>query len=289
MNNKSNITNILQNVFGFQIFRFFTMMFGVREIEDQQIQRRREWVFLLLAGIFLGSLAMLNILGVSRFIDLSEYVGIQEESRLRFVVAVGVLPYPITFLCTDLFSELYGRKRANMLVWVGLILNVWILIVLWFGGWLDAPPTLMSDGTLPLGIDAGDPVAPYDYSFYQIRKLTFGATIASMIAYITAQFVDVHVFHYLKQKTRGKKLWLRNNLSTLTSQMIDSVAVILITHYYAGALPIPEGVDIWSTLLMFILSSYLFKFFFALLDTLPIYFLVKRLRKYLQINDELGF
>lgn len=264
-------------------------MFGGNEIEDKTIQRRREWVFLLMAGIFLGSLAMLNILGVSRFIDLSSYIGISDSSDIRFVVAVGVLPYPITFLCTDLISEIYGRRRANMVVWVGLFLNVWVLIVLWFGGWLEAPEELMADGTLPLTIEDGVPGSPHGYSFYEIRKLTFGATVASMIAYLTAQFVDVQVFHYIKQKTKGKKLWLRNNISTLTSQLIDSVAVILITHYYAGALPIDEGANVANALMMFIVSSYIFKFIFALLDTIPIYFLVAYLRKYLKIEDELSF
>ena len=81
---------------------------------------------------------------------------------------------------------------------------------------------------------------------------------------------------------------LRNNVSTLTSQLIDSIAVILITHYYANALPILPGANIPNALMMFIISSYLFKFFFALLDTIPIYFLVRYLRKYLKIEDELG-
>jgi uncharacterized PurR-regulated membrane protein YhhQ (DUF165 family) len=243
----------------------------------------------MIAGIFLGSLAMLNILGVSRFIDLSEYIGISDASNVRFVVAVGVLPYPITFLCTDLISEIYGRKRANLVVWAGLFLNLWVLLVLWFGGWLEAPDNLSVDGTLPLSVNNGVAEAPHGYAFYEIRKLTFGATVSSMIAYLAAQFVDVQVFHYLKKRTGGKMLWLRNNVSTLTSQMIDSIAVILITHFYADALPIPEGVAISSALLMFILSSYIFKFFFALVDTLPIYFLVKRLRRYLQVEDELSF
>ncbi len=249
---------------------------------------RRESVFLLIAGLFLGSLAMLNILGVSRFIDLSSWVGIPDESDIRFSVAIGVLPYPITFLCTDLISEIYGRRRANMVVWVGLILNAWVLLVLWFGGWLDAPVDLKTDGTLPLGIENGTPVAPHGYAFYEIRKLTFGATFASMIAYLTAQFVDVQVFHFLKKKTAGRMLWLRNNVSTMTSQIIDSVAVILITHFYAHALPIPPGADVTLALISFVLSSYLFKFVFALLDTLPIYFLVKRLRNYLNVEDELS-
>lgn len=251
------------------------------------VLRRREWVFLLVCGIFLGSLTMLNILGVSRFIDLSSFFGIQDSSDFRIMVAVGVLPYPITFLCTDIISEIYGRRRANLLVWIGLVLNCWVLFVLWFGGWLNAPSDLQADGTLPILTDGGSPLVPHGYAFYEIRKLTFGATIASMLAYLLAQFIDVHVFHLIKRKTKGKMLWLRNNLSTMTSQLVDSTAVILITHYYAGALPIPEGQAVSSALVMFILSSYAFKFIFALIDTVPIYFVVRYLRSYLQVEDEI--
>lgn len=257
-------------------------------LEDRHIHRRREWVFLILAGIFLGSLSMLNVLGVSRFIDLSDLIGLNDESSLRFVVAVGVLPYPITFLCTDLISEIYGRRRANMLVWVGLILNAWVLIVLWTGGKLEAPAEL-TNGTLPITVENGEAVIPHGYAFYEIRKLSFGATFASMLAYITAQFIDVHIFHTIKRRTKGKLLWLRNNASTLTSQLVDSIAVILITHYYANALPIPEGADLSAALIMFILSSYLFKFLFALFDTIPLYIIVPALRRYLKIEDELSF
>lgn len=264
-------------------------MLSRNDFEQATFARRREWVFLLLVGIFLGSLTMLNILGVSRFIDLSRYIGLDGNSDIQFVVAVGVLPYPITFLCTDIISEIYGRKRANMVVWIGLILNLWVLFVLWFGGWLEAPSTLTSSGHLPLEVVNGKAIAPHGYAFYEIRTLTFGATIASMIAYITAQFVDVQIFHFLKEKTRGKRLWLRNNVSTMISQLIDSVAVILITHFYAHALPIDDDSNLWSVLGMFILSSYLFKFFFALVDTIPIYICVKYLRKYLHIGDELSY
>ena len=254
---------------------------------DSVIKRRREWVFLLLSGIFLGSLTMLNILGISRFVDLSSYIGISDESDFRIMVAIGVLPYPITFLCTDIVSEIYGRHRANMLVWVGFILNLWVLLVLWFGGWLNAPSDLTAQGSLPIPVVDGMAEVPHGFAFYEIRKLTFGATFASMIAYLAAQFVDVQLFHYIKKKTQGKKLWLRNNVSTMTSQLVDSVAVILITHYYAKALPIPEGMSVMNALLLFILSSYTFKFIFALIDTIPIYFVVGKLRKYLHVKDEI--
>lgn len=251
------------------------------------IQNRREWVFLVLVGLFLGSLTMLNILGISRFVDLSSYFGISEDSPLRFSVAIGVLAYPVTFLCTDFISEIYGRKRANRVVWVGLILNAWVLFILWLGGVLNPPEALNASGLLEIGVVDGKAEVPYGYSFYQIRFYTFGATFASMVAYMAAQFCDVHVFHFLKKRTQGKKLWLRNNVSTLTSQLVDSVAVILITYYYADALPVREGTSIAIQLLFFVLSSYLFKVVFALLDTIPFYYGTRYLRNYLQVEDEI--
>ena len=80
------------------------------EPDSSVLQARREKVFLVLSGIFLGTLAMLNILGISRFVDLSFTVF---GRGIPLAVAVGVLPYPITFLCTDLISELYGKRRAS--------------------------------------------------------------------------------------------------------------------------------------------------------------------------------
>lgn len=256
---------------------------------SDQIQRRREVVFLILSGIFLGSLVMLNILGVSRFIDLSHFFGISSESSFRVSLAIGVLPYPITFLCTDFISEIYGRKRANRVVWVGLILNLWVLLVLWFGGWVTAPDTLLANGKLPIPVEDGVANPPHDYAFYAIRSLAFGATFASMIAYLTAQFCDVHIFHFFKKITKGKKLWLRNNASTMLSQLVDSVAVIGITHYLANGVPVNPEMPILPQLFSYILSAYLFKIAVALFDTIPFYIGTKFLRKYLQVKDEVPY
>ena len=199
------------------------------------------------------------------------------------VIAVGVLPYPITFLCTDLISELYGRKRANDVVWVGLLLNVWIVFLLWLGGALPGFEALdPATGNLELDAAGREPV------FFEVRALAFGAVTASMIAYMVAQFCDVQLFHFWKRLTNGKHLWLRNNASTLMSQLVDTVAVILITHFYANALPIDESAPLWPQLLTFIASGYVFKLLVALLDTLPLYYLVARLRAYLGLkpNEE---
>jgi uncharacterized integral membrane protein (TIGR00697 family) len=238
--------------------------------------RRSEWVFMVLAGLFLGSLTMLNILGITKFISLDFSLF---GSEIPFPIAVGVLAYPITFLCTDFISEIYGKKRANMVVWVGLILNLWVLFILWLGGVLPPGPALN---------DAGEIIRDSNgWVFYEVRTATFAATSASMIAYVSAQFVDVHVFHYLKEITNGKYLWLRNNGSTLVSQLVDSTAVILITHYYADALPKDAVGDLTHPLLYFIMASYSFKALTALIDTIPFYIGVKYITRYIQ-KDEIS-
>ncbi len=261
-------------------------MFGFGDNVSEKIARRREVVYLIFAGLFLGSLTMLNILGISRFIDLSFNIF---GYHIPFTFAVGVLAYPVTFLCTDFISELYGKKRANTLVWIGLLLNVWVIFILWLGGIL--PPT----NHLIMGGEAGynylpplptlDDYTHTDWAFFRIRQLTFGAVTASMVAYLTAQFVDVHVFHFLKKITNGKHLWIRNNFSTLTSQLVDSTAVILITHYYAHAIPLDKTEPIAGQLFIYIISTYVFKLVAALGDTIPFYMGVKYLTKYLQIDN----
>ena len=234
-------------------------------------------MFLVLAGLFLGTLAMLNILGITRFIRLGSIT--LGDSQFVFAVAVGVLPYPMTFLCTDLISELYGRRRANFVVWVGLILNIWVMFILWLGSVLPGFETIDPQTGLPVTDPAGRlPV------FFEVKSLAFGAVTASMIAYLVAQFCDVYVFHFWKRLTKGRHLWLRNNGSTLVSQLVDTVAVILITHFYAHARPIDEVKSLWPQLLTFIFTGYAFKFTAAALDTIPFYFGVSVLSQFLRID-----
>jgi len=254
-------------------------------IEASHIHARRERVFLLLAGLFLGSMTMLNILGISRFIQLYQLpweLASGDVWQITFAVAIGVLPYPVTFLCTDFISEFYGRQRANWLVTVGLILNVWVVFILWLGGVLPgAFEGPMVDG---VPVDAnGSPAA-----FFQIRDLAFGAVAASMLAYLAAQFCDVYMFHFWKKLTKGKHLWLRNNGSTLVSQLVDSIAVILVTHFFAVSLTSQAEVPDWIELAVLVATSYAFKVVVALLDTIPFYIGVAWLRSYLQVKPHVS-
>ncbi len=255
----------------------FYMVFSSNTVQNK-FERRREFVFILLAGIFVGTLAMLNILGISRLIDLTFTVF---GHQVPFQVFVGVLPYPITFLCTDIISEFYGKKRASYVVWAGLILNIWVVFILWLGGILPPRPEIISETGLPKPSDPS-------YVYFFVRHLTFGATLASMVAYLTAQFIDVHVFHFLKKKAK-KHLWLRNNGSTMTSQLVDSFSVVLITYFTTNAIIIDQDRGVFTTLSILILSNYIFKFTAALIDTIPFYILVRGLSKYLgvdPVNDE---
>ena len=233
---------------------------------------------------------MLNILGISRFIDLSFTIfGV----KVPFIFAIGVLAYPITFLCTDFISELYGRKRANTVVWVGLLLNVWVVFIMWIGGMLPPLAHIVSDpvtgySNLP-PLPTMETYQTSDWAFFRMRQLTFGAVLASMMAYLTAQFVDVQIFHFLKKITKGKHLWIRNNFSTLVSQLVDSTAVILITHFYAKALPIDDQEAVFGQLMIFILSTYVFKLVAALFDTIPFYLGTAWLSKYLNIDPNQKF
>tara|TARA_B100001057_G_scaffold8396_1_gene7741 strand:+ start:19 stop:738 length:720 start_codon:yes stop_codon:yes gene_type:complete len=229
---------------------------------DPALQQRREFCFLVLAGLFLGTLGMLNILGLTRFLELG-HIG-----SWPIVVAVGALPYPITFLCTDLISEIWGEQRAEQLVWIGLLLNGWVVLILWIGGLLP-------------GLEGAS-----DTTFFEIQRLAFGSVTASMVAYLTAQFVDVRLFHFWKQRTNGKALWLRNNGSTLVSQLVDTSAVVLISHYGAHVLPLQSEGAVLPQLISFIASGYLFKLLAALADTLPFIWLTGWLRNWLEVPGD---
>ncbi|MEM1091593.1 MAG: queuosine precursor transporter [Pseudomonadota bacterium] len=239
------------------------------------LRERRERVFLVLAGIFLCAMTLLNVVGISRFIQLGP-----------MALAVGVLPYPITFLCTDLICELYGRRRANFLVTVGLGLNVFILGCLYLGQLLPSvdpstqPPWQVLKLAEDVSLPNGDVISGSIELFQLIYSLTAGAVFASMMAYLAAQYVDVQLFHFWKRLTRGKHLWLRNNLSTLVSQMVDATMVVTVTFgaaYLAGTVTLQQ-------MAVLIGSNYLFKMVVALLDTGPFYLGVHWLRRYLQVE-----
>lgn len=239
-------------------------------------QVRREQVFLLLAGLFLSALTMMNVIGITRFIELGP-----------MTLAIGVLPYPLTFLCTDIVCELYGKRRATFMVTVGLLTNVFLLAVVSLAHALPSvptetmPPWQVLDISNNIILPSGEIVSGKIELFSLIYACTTGAVFASMAAYVTAQYCDVHLFHFWKRLTKGKHLWLRNNFSTLISQGVDATMVISITFgaaYLAGELTMNQ-------LLVLMGSNYLFKMCVALADTIPFYLSVNWLSRYLGLTE----
>jgi queuosine precursor transporter len=248
---------------------------ALHTIEASHLHARRERVFLILAGIFLGAMAMLNIVGITRFIRIGP-----------LALAVGVLPYPLTFLCTDLISELYGQKRASAVVWVGLVVNLLVIGTLWLGQALPAvaldqqPPWQVLPLSEPVFLPDGSKLHEGAELFSLIYACTAGAVFASMVAYLAAQLCDVHLFHFWKRLTKGKHLWLRNNGSTLVSQLVDSLVVVGLTFGAAFL----RGEQTTKMMLTLVASNYAFKLVAALLDTGPFYLGVRWLSRYLEID-----
>ncbi|MEO1023870.1 MAG: queuosine precursor transporter [Bacteroidota bacterium] len=233
---------------------------------------RRDVLFLSLAGIFLTSLVLGNVIGTTKFVTIFELTLpgwlqritpslVRDGSTYMMSVPAGVIAYPFTFLATDLISELFGRKKAQLVVWVGLGMNFFMLLLMSINHWL--PNSAGISGGLEL--------------FDGVYEFMIGNTIASMIAYLIAQTVDVRLFHFWKKKTKGKHLWLRNNGSTMFSQLVDSTAILTIL-YLAGNLG--DAVTGIGALIVLIINSYLFKFFFALFDTPLFYLGVKLLHRF---------
>ena len=169
-----------------------------------------------------------------------------------FQQSVGLLPYPITFIVTDIISEIYGKKKANEVVTSGLIASLFMLLIV-----------TVSDNipSAPFGI--GSEI------FSKVFGLSAAAVFASMLAYLFAQYIDVRVYHFWKRLTNGKHLWLRNNASTIASQLVDTTLVICILF-----------VGVWNTdqILSAIIDGWIFKMLMALLDTPIIYGIIYLLK-----------
>jgi len=200
-------------------------------------------LYLILAALFIASLVTCNLI-------FAKFCYWQPLGEIDFIfeLSVGILPYPITFLITDLISELFGRKRANQVVMAGLVASLFTYFIVIVA---DAVPAVEYS-----------PVS--DEQFTNVFGRTGIAVLASMLAYLGAQFVDIRIFHFWKNLTKGKHLWLRNNFSTIFSQFIDTF-IVLALLCLADAIP-------WDKFWMLLLNGFLFKVLVALLDT-PIFYL----------------
>lgn len=183
----------------------------------------------VLSSIFVTSLLIANIIA-SKLVDIG-----------GIILPAAVFVFPITFLVTDTISEVWGKEQAKFVVWVGFFMNFLMIIFLQLGQVL--------------------PAAAF-WEHQQAYQVILGAVprifLASISAYLVSQFSDIWIFAGLKSLTKGKHLWLRNNASTITSQLLDSCIFIVIAFW--GTMPV-------GALITMVFSQYLVKAIIALLET----------------------
>ena len=215
-------------------------------------------LYLILAGIFISSLVSCNLI-FQKFFQID--IWLPFIGNYTFEQSVGLLAYPVTFLVTDIISEIYGRKKANQVVTAGLVASLFMLLVV-----------TISD-LIPMA-----PWSPVDSdTFHKVFGLSGAAVFASMMAYLFAQYIDIRVFHFWKKLTKGKHLWLRNNASTIFSQFVDTVSVLFLLCSF--------NVIGWERFSVLLINGFLFKVFFAAFDT-PIFYLCSwYLKKKFDLKD----
>ena len=221
-------------------------------------KRLADSIYLILAGLFIASLVASNLI-------FQKFFYWEPLNLYRFEISVGILPYPITFLITDILSEIYGKKKANKVVIAGVFASFFSILIILTA---DLVPAIENS---PIN----------DEIFHKVFGLSTLSVFASMIAYLFAQFIDIKIFHFWKKRTNGKHLWLRNNFSTFASQFMDTFIVLFLLCSFK-ILP-------WSIFLSLLISGFLFKVIIAALDTPILYGVVFLFRKRfnLKIGEEI--
>lgn len=228
--------------------------------KDNILARR---LYLILGLLFITSLVVSNLIFKKFFYYYPLELSIWNIKL--FEISVGILPYPVTFLITDLISEIYGKKKANEVVVGGIFASFFAMAIIYIAN--AVPATEWS------------PVS--DELFSTVFGSTAIAVMASMMAYLFAQFVDIQIYHYWKRITKGKHLWFRNNCSTFLSQFVDTATVLLLLCFF--------GEIDWSLFSGLLLAGFLFKVIIAALDTPFLYLgvFIFRKRFCLKINQEI--
>ena len=221
-------------------------------------------IYMLLGALFITPLVVSNLI-FQKFFYWHPF-DIEIFGASLFEISVGILPYPITFLITDLISEIYGKKSANQVVVTGIFASIFSLLII-----------LVADNVPAINNSPVD-----DALFTKVFGQSAIAVFASMTAYLFAQFIDIQIYHFWKRLTKGRHLWLRNNFSTWFSQFIDTFSILTLLCAFE-VLP-------WESFKGLLISGFLFKVMVAAFDTPFLYLGVYLFRKRfnLKVNEEIS-
>ncbi len=205
---------------------------------------QRQRLFIFLGAAFTTCLVVGDIIG-GKLIEVSLF-------GFPFTTTVGMVPFPVTFLLTDVLNEFYGKRAARFITMVGFAMAVLAFFIIFVGG------------AIPIAEFTNDPSwgGVTEAAFATVFLGSQRMIVASLAAYLIAQFVDIGAFHLIKRSTSGKHLWLRASGSTVVSQLVDTVVITSVA--WVGVLP-------WSKITDIVLSAYALKVCIAVALTPAIY------------------
>jgi len=199
----------------------------------------------IVAEIIGGKLIVLGSMDFRFTLDL----GIFATQVGPFILSVGVFPWPVVFLSTDLINEYFGKQGVRRITNMGVIMIIYTFIIVF----------------ITMTPDAAEGISPVsDEAYRQVLGQSLWIIFGSIIAFVVSQIVDVVVFHLFRRRTGGRLLWLRATGSTIVSQLIDSVIILGIAFYLPGKINL-------SQYLGFAITNYSYKLLIAVLITPLIY------------------
>ena len=208
---------------------------------------KKDTVFVILAGIFITNAVVAELIG-GKLIQIGP-----------FVMSIGILPWPVVFLTTDLINEYFGEKGVRRLSFItaGLIAYAFLVLL------------------LAIAIPAAKGISPVnDEQFQAVFGQSMWIIVGSIMAFLVSQLIDVSVFWYFRNKTGSKKIWLRTTGSTVISQLFDSFIVLGVAFWLPGKIN-------FETFIGSALTGYTFKLGIAILLTPLIYWGHRIIKNYL--------
>lgn len=212
--------------------------------------RRTPEALNILTIVFIVSLVISNVI-TGKVID----TGITLFGN-PVTIAGAVICYPICYLITDIVGEMWGKREANKIVKYGFIGQVLATLII-----------VATTHTPYLDMDM-------QAAYVKLLGQNWVFVAGSLSAYLASQYLDVHIFHTLKEKTNGKSKWIRNNASTMLSQLVDTAVFIIIAFGFGFGWIFDNQV----ALLNMVIGQYLIKLIIAVLDTVPFYILTRERR-----------
>ncbi|MFM7565214.1 MAG: queuosine precursor transporter [Flavobacteriales bacterium] len=218
-----------------EIFIFFLLL-RLKKIKFSfplMVFDRKTWLFIFLAGLFVTNVVTAELIS-NKLISIPISFTFWGYSLGPFRTIMGILPWPVVFLLTDLLNEFYGHKAVRRLSWItaGLILYCFFLV----GIALKIPSVTIPGATLA-----------DDRSFHLVFGQAQMVIVGSVAAFLLSQLLDALLFKWIKEKTGKRFIWLRSTGSTVVSQCIDSYVVLFIGFVLPGNLEFSDFLKIAPT------------------------------------------